>query len=174
MSETVFDRLDQEGTSVVVEREPRKLHVCDQCGREFESAQGLGAHQASHLAKKELCAHCGQSFMSGAGMGRHLSTAHGVNNGKSLYRNQRRDCPECNKSVRAKDLARHLRDVHKKGPAAKPRNQEARKATLPEPLTAEQITRTAAQMLWPEGIPHDKLDALMMWHQETVEFLSQV
>ena len=169
-TETVFDRLDQmEETPVVTEREQPKQFVCKVCGREFSSAQGLGAHQGSHSAKKELCAHCGQEFMSGAGMGRHLSTAHGINN-RQLYKNQRKDCPECGRNVSAKDLARHRREVH--GLEAKASKVKQVKVK-PDPLTADQIVKAAAAMLWPKGIPHDQLDALMVWHRQTVAFLSQ-
>jgi len=42
------------------------------------------------------------------------------------------------------------------------------------PLTADQITRAAAESLWPRGIPHDKLAALLRWNNQTYEFLTEV
>ena len=157
-------------TPIVTERERSSPYICDKCGREFTSAQGLGAHQGSHYAKKVACEFCGKEYMIGAGMGRHISTAHNVSDRPQPYKDQRKACVECGKTMRAKDMARHMRDVHKTGAEAKPRSKPE---PTPEPLTADQIVKATATMLWPKGIPHDQLDALMVWHRQTVAFLSQ-
>ena len=175
-TETVFERLDREEgpfeTPIVTERDRPNPYVCQVCGREFTSAQGVGAHQGSHYAKKVPCEFCGKEYMNGAGMGRHLSTAHNVSDRPQSYKDQRKECAECGKTMRAKDMARHMRDVHKKKPEVKPLPRAAI-TPKPEPLTADQIVKAAAAMLWPTGIPHDQLDALMVWHRQTVAFLSQ-
>ena len=48
------------------------------------------------------------------------------------------------------------------------------KAEKLAPLNAEQITRAAAEALWPKGIPHDKLPSLLRWNIQTHYFLAEV
>ena len=42
------------------------------------------------------------------------------------------------------------------------------------PLTAEQITRAAAEALFPDNVPHDMLPALLRWNIQTHYFLSEI
>ena len=33
----------------------KKEYICDECGRSFQSAQGLGGHRSSHARERVMC-----------------------------------------------------------------------------------------------------------------------
>lgn len=104
----------------------------------------------------------------------------------------RADCDICGKNYSVKHLYSHRRKVHgifggRTGVTRKPYKRRKKtmemevapksnghKATPLSPLTAEQITRAAAESLWDTGVPHDKLAALLRWNIQTHYFLSEV
>jgi len=49
---------------------PRKVHMCEQCGKEFKTAWTLKEHVTSHHEKKKLykCNKCGDSYRSRSGL----------------------------------------------------------------------------------------------------------
>jgi len=97
-------------------------------------------------------------------------------------------CPDCNMLLSPTSLSKHrrtqhgfrsaarrgrpvgskngVRNVHKPQPVTKPK-------PVIEPVTAEQITRTVAAMLWPDGVPLDMLERLLRWNVQTEDFLIQ-
>ena len=105
----------------------------------------------------------------------------------------RKDCEVCGKNYSIKHLYSHKRNVHgifggrtgiTRAPYKHKNHKTAEVAAVPKsnghkneplpPLTAEQITRAAAEALWPDNIPHDKLPALLRWTIQTHFFLSEV
>ena len=125
---------------------------------------------------KEPCPECGERFMPGPGMGVHRKAKHNVISEYSRKQG-RRPCPECGKTLRAKDLSRHLANTHgvirKVG---RPPKVQAL-AVLPrrvQPITAEQIIEAAAEVIWPDGVPAKQLPVLLRWHHQTADFLDVV
>ena len=49
---------------------PKKVHMCEQCGKEFKTSWSLKEHVTSHHEKKKLykCNKCGDSYRSRAGL----------------------------------------------------------------------------------------------------------
>lgn len=138
------------------------------------------------------CPECGKICLSPVGMERHRRAAHGA-----VDKNGKVQCPldSCTAWVTPGSVGRHLRHVHKvfggvtgvrrgrkPGSKNKPkptseveiRTGNGHKADKLPQLTAEQITRAAAEALWPEGIPHDSLTALLRWNIQTHYFLAEV
>ena len=129
------------------------------------------------------------------GMNRHRIAAHGVVDKKGKVQ-----CPleNCKSWTIPGSMGRHMRNVHNvfggtSGVARKRGKNKTKPKPLPTveidttpvtdnghkadklpPLTAEQITRAAAEALWPEGIPHDSLTALLRWNIQTHYFLAEV
>jgi uncharacterized C2H2 Zn-finger protein len=153
--------------------QPAAVPTCPTCGKQFASSNALGGHLATAHKAKEPCPHCGMEFSPGVGMGIHLSRSHGVHSPAK----KRKECPECGKNIISKDMARHRRDVHGVRTVGQPSSKTPPPVKAPrrdKPLTAEQITRTACVMLWPDGVPSDRLEAVLRWHAETVAFLDLV
>jgi len=103
--------------------------------------------------------------------------------------NNRKDCEVCGKNYSIKHLYAHKRKVHgifggRTGVTRAPYNRKKETleiASVPKvngaplaPLTAEQVTRAAAEALWPDGVPHDMLTPLMRWNIQTHYFLAEV
>ena len=100
----------------------------------------------------------------------------------------RKDCEICGKNYSIKHLYAHKRKVHgifggRTGITRAPYNRKETLeiASVPKvngaplaPLSAEQVTRAAAEALWPDGVPHDMLTALMRWNIQTHYFLAEV
>ena len=122
---------------------------------------------------KVPCPDCGGRYFPGPGMGVHRNAAH-TGSGR---RSRRKSCPDCGKLIGTKDMARHRRDIHGMEPLRRgrpPGVPNRPKAPPMASLTADEVTSATAALLWPNGIPHDKLTALMQWHQQTEQFLSEV
>jgi uncharacterized C2H2 Zn-finger protein len=93
-------------------------------------------------------------------------------------------CPHCGKLLTHKSLPGHVRKQHNiyiRRPRGRPpgvRNRPKLALTVvrnnPERLTPEQITQATAAMLWPEGVPLDRLERLLRWHTQTAVFLDMV
>lgn len=97
----------------------------------------------------------------------------------------REPCPHCGKLLTHKSLPGHIRKQHgiyirrprgrPPGSTNKPKPQILSVLPQrPEPLTAEQITHATAAMLWPKGVPLDRLERLLRWHTQTAVFLDMV
>jgi len=96
------------------------------------------------------------------------------------------NCPECDKSLTIKSLHGHLRKQHgiyHRRPRGRPPGSRNRPKVAPplsvlprrpDPLTAEQIVQATAAMLWPDGVPQDRLERLLRWHTQTAVFLDMV
>lgn len=94
-------------------------------------------------------------------------------------------CPHCGKSLTVKSLPGHVRKQHgiyMRRPRGRPpgshnKPKESPLSVLPrrpDPLTAEQITQATAALLWPQGVPPDRLERLLRWHTQTAVFLDMV
>lgn len=152
--------------------------VCDVCGKDFDTAQGLRGHMSSGHRKLVPCPDCGREVREGVGMTMHRRSMHGVLS-KASKDNPRKECPECGKRYLSKDLARHLRQVHKMGSkVGRPRKTPAATGIVVRKrgmdLRAEEITRTTCALLWPDGIPPSELEQVLIWHGQTTEFFKQV
>ena len=102
----------------------------------------------------------------------------------------RKNCDICGKNYSIKHLYAHKRKVHgifggRTGVTRAPYNRKKQALEIAAPtnghkadklpaLTAEQITRAAAEALWPDGIPHDRLSSLLRWNIQTHYFLAEV
>jgi hypothetical protein len=96
----------------------------------------------------------------------------------------REPCPHCGKSLTHKSLPGHIRKQHgiyirrprgrPPGSTNKPKAPLSLLPRRPDPLTAEQITHATAAMLWPDGVPLDRLERLLRWHTQTAVFLDMV
>ena len=155
---------------------------CDTCGQEFATSNGLGGHLSAAHKRQVPCLECGKLVREGVGMTQHMKLVHGSKKGDPASRTT---CPECGKNFRRNDIARHLRNVHHingglRGymkQAVATLNTSVEVITKPakrKPLTAEQITRTACAMLWPDGVPMSQLEAVLRWNTQTAEFLHRV
>ena len=98
-------------------------------------------------------------------------------------------CSECGKLLTRSSISGHLRKIHGvyiRRPRGRPPGSKNKKSPStprkaptslsmvphrPEPLTAEQVTQVTASLLWPDGIPPDRLEHLLRWHIQTAVFL---
>lgn len=143
------------------------------------------------------CPECQKILLTPMGMARHRKSTHDV-----VDRTGKVQCEleSCAAWVLPGSIGRHMRNVHnvfggtsgiarKRGknkskpkpvPTAEiektpaPVIDNGHKADKLPPLSAEQITRAAAEALWPEGIPHNSLTALLRWNIQTHYFLAEV
>ena len=148
---------------------------CPECQMICVSTTGLARHRmAAHGAidteGKQKCEVEGcASWVIPGSMGRHMRNVHNIYGGVSgqvRTSKARRGRPPGAKNVRSGGPTLATYGPEKMVKADKPEK-------LP-PLTAEQITRAAAEALWPKGIPHDKLTLLLRWNNQTHDFLTEV
>jgi hypothetical protein len=93
-------------------------------------------------------------------------------------------CQYCGKLLTVKSMGGHVRKQHGiyiRRPRGRPPGSKNRPKTplsvVPDrrtPLTAEEITQAVAAMLWPDGVPPDRLERLLRWHTQTAVFLDMV
>lgn len=152
-------------------------YVCQECGQTFDNPNVYGGHISSAHKTRVPCPDCGRMFTPGPGLSHHITVAHKRPSGAVPFSKQRRDCPECGANIRAKDMNRHRRDVHgAKIPGRPPGSKSSVKLTTRSeaPLVAEQIVRAACSLIWPDGIPPEKLEPVLRWHAQTASFLLEV
>ena len=131
---------------------------------------------------KELCPDCGHYFSPGAGMARHRRVMHGVEAPPTPGLDQKL-CEVCGRPISARWMQQHLRKVHgilrtkpraKRGRPPGVKNTPKTPRPQKERLTAEGMTTALATMVWPEGVPPSKLEALLRWNTATAAFLAEV
>lgn len=84
----------------------------------------------------------------------------------------------CGKMITRKNMDQHKRNAHgifKRGPRAK--DSEATDTELKPPkrtkVTADEIVMIVVQMRWSNGVPVDKVPALLEWQRATERFFSE-
>jgi hypothetical protein len=87
--------------------------------------------------------------------------------------------PGCGKMITKKNMEQHRRNIHKLYKRG-PRNGKVEvpqpkqdKPAKPRRLTATEIIVTVVQMRWPNGVPVNKVEALLDWQRETERFLNE-
>ena len=145
-------------------------YVCPQCGKAFDSANGtrrapLGSPPGEGdmpRVRREVLWRRRPGSPPGSGAQRP-----GARNRTA----SRKLCPECGKTITAKDLSRHRRDVHgvdlpKRGRPPKPKDPD---------LTVDDLFTATLGMLFPKGvIPVSKLEPLFRWREDTRRMLDEV
>jgi predicted nucleic acid-binding Zn-ribbon protein len=123
-------------------------HTCDQCGKTFESIQGLNGHKMSHVPGG-ACPDCGRdNFATMTSLARHRSIAHGV---------------------MGADKARTL----EREAAGKPKRVRA--AAVDSTLSVDHIFQSVIQTLYPHGqMPTKAMVPLMEWREATQKLLETV
>jgi len=95
-------------------------------------------------------------------------------------RSEKEPCAVCSKLITKKNMKQHRRNVHKlyerkskqaevDAEAEPPRKYKPRAARL----TATEIIVTVVQLRWPNGVPINKIEALLEWQRDTERFLNE-
>lgn len=146
--------------------------------------QGLKDVQSNHEGK-ERCPECHHYFSPGSGIRRHREAMHGVVAPPAPDQVQ---CPACSKWYSDKWIGQHMRKIHGLSRNGQPVKRRGRppgvknkpRETQPVPsqreryITSEGMTTALATMVWPEGVPPSKLEALLRWNTATAAFLTEV
>lgn len=98
----------------------------------------------------------------------------------SERKKEKSPCDICGKSIVTKNMGQHKRNIHGiyKGRGGKrTAPAEAQPKQPPKPraarLTAEEIILTVVAMRWPNGVPINKVSALLEWQRDTERFLNE-
>lgn len=85
----------------------------------------------------------------------------------------------CGKMITRKNMDQHKRNVHKifkrkgKETAIFPADQLPEKTIKRAKPTADEIVLITVQMRWPNGVPIDKVPALLAWQRDTERFFNE-
>jgi hypothetical protein len=172
-------------------------YACRTCGTTFPSVHALGGHMSAAHRPLVECSVCGRKLREGVGVTQHMKKMHSIQSETVRKKRQHRKslprdgvCPVCQTAMAKVYVARHMRFSHnvygglrrynKQQPTgalverAVPERQHQPPQELErEPLTAEQIVRTACAWFWPEGVPLGRMEAVLLWHTHTTAFLEQ-
>jgi len=132
--------------------------------------------QNGKVVTKQPCPDCGNLYFPGPGMTRHRQTLHGMPSKNKIggFVGRKATCKLCHKTLDASNLQRHMNRMHPGKVVKEPSPPKVTRSPLPKQVTAEEITRTAAAMLWPDGVPHAVLPQLLIWNTQTEQFLHSV
>uniref|UniRef100_A0A452H924 C2H2-type domain-containing protein n=1 Tax=Gopherus agassizii TaxID=38772 RepID=A0A452H924_9SAUR len=84
--------------------QPKKSHVCADCGKSFNCRSSLGRHERIHKEEKNYsCPNCGKKFREYL----HLAAHQTIHTGERAYQ-----CPDCDKSFRLKGVLCTHRKTH--------------------------------------------------------------
>jgi hypothetical protein len=92
-------------------------------------------------------------------------------------RSDKEACSVCSKLITKKNMKQHRRNQHGLYERSKRKDAEAQPPKQYKPraakLSADEIVLVVVQMKWPNGVPVNKIEALLKWQRDTERFLNE-